>query len=526
MNLDIRFYWSLLLRRLPVMTGLFLLCAGIAAIVAVKLPPTYSTSARLLVEPPKVQIDSAMQSIGASEQLQVIEQRLLTRANLIDIAQKRGVFEDMDQMTPDLIESRMRAQTRIRRTGGRGQATLMTISFEGRTGRIVANVVNDYVTLVLEANSEFRVQRAEGTLTFFQQEVARLDNELEAQSARIVEFKNRNADALPDDLAYRQNRQSLLQERLGRLERDKASIENQRSEMISVFEATGRLNLDGVPQQRMSPAEAQLDDLKAELEEKLAVFSETHPRVTLLKNRIAQLEARLEETRQEETRAASLETATDGTGTGPGSGSGNAILDITLAEMDQRLEDIDQDIATTRQELERLEASIAATPANAVALESLQREYENIQRQHSAAVNNLNQARMGERIEVTSQGQRITTIENANVPQVPSGPARMKLAAMGVAGGLGLASAYFLLLELLNRKFRRPAEFVSRFDIVPITTIPYIESRSEKFWRRTALVGAFVFVLISVPTALYLVDTHYMPLEILTEKILQRLRTG
>ena len=50
MNFDLEFYWGLFLRRLPVMTALFLVCAVSASVTALKLPPTYSTSAQLLVE--------------------------------------------------------------------------------------------------------------------------------------------------------------------------------------------------------------------------------------------------------------------------------------------------------------------------------------------------------------------------------------------------------------------------------------------------------------------------------------------
>ena len=45
MSFDLRFYWTLFLRRLPVMAALFLLCAGIGVALAFKLPTTYSTTA-------------------------------------------------------------------------------------------------------------------------------------------------------------------------------------------------------------------------------------------------------------------------------------------------------------------------------------------------------------------------------------------------------------------------------------------------------------------------------------------------
>jgi hypothetical protein len=63
-----------------------------------------------------------------------------------------------------------------------------------------------------------------------------------------------------------------------------------------------------------------------------------------------------------------------------------------------------------------LEDAIARTPLNAITLQGLERDYENIRVQYDSAVARLAQASTGERIELTSRGQRITLIEAANVP--------------------------------------------------------------------------------------------------------------
>ena len=63
----------------------------------------------------------------------------------------------------------------------------------------------------------------------------------------------------------------------------------------------------------------------------------------------------------------------------------------------------------------------------------------------------------------------------------------------------------------------------SKFGIIPLAVIPYMESRSERRRRRALLVGAFVTVLIGVPAVLYYIDTTYMPLDILANKVFDRL---
>ena len=508
MNLDLQFYWGLLLKRLPAMMALFLLSAAVGIIAAFSLPPSYQTAARLLVEAPQIPDNMAASTVqtDGGEQLEIIEQQLMTRANLLEIANKFSVFTNMRNMTPDAIVAAMYEATRIDRNAGFNQPASMQLAFEARSGQIAADVVNEYVTLILASNNEFRLSRVENTLEFFNQEVDRLGAELDQQSLKIVAFRSENTTALPDDLAYRQGRQTLLQERLGQLERERASVNRQRTDIITIFESTGRIQAGA--QNQLTPEEQQLAQLRIDIDQARAIYSETSPQVRLLAGQIGQLEATI------------AGRPADGSQT---TASPATLLDITLAELDSNIEELTLQIEETNSELDKLEASIAATATNTIVLDGLEREYSSIQQRYDVAVTNLNQARMGERIEVSSQGQRITVIEAANVPLDPSGPNRKLISAMGIGAGIGMAVGLFILLELLNRRIRRPAELRMRFDITPLGVIPYMESRREKLARRALRVAAFCAVLIGVPALLWYIDQSYMPLEVLAAKLFDKL---
>ena len=525
MNLDLPFYWRLFVRRAPVMALFVLLCGGLGIIFALRQPDTYSASAQLLVEAPQIPEGMATPVVNTDtiQQLQVIEQRLLTRANLIDIANSFAVFPNRSEMTPDQVVEAMRDATTIRRSFGRDQATLMTISFEARSGQIAANVVNDYVTKVLQANSSTRRERVQGTLEFFQQEAARLSEDLDAQSARIVEFKSENADALPEDQAYRLNRQTLLQERLARLEQERAAAEDQRQRVIRVYEATGRITGPGGGVEQQSPEEARLEALRMEMREALSVYSATNPRVVGLQARIDQLE---ETIAGQQAAAADLPEEEEEDIPAPADSAEETVLQLTLSEIESRLETLQQEIDGTQEELARLGTAISASSTNAITLDGLQREYDNIEGRYARAVANLNQAQLGERIEATSQGERIAVLEGASVPNEPTGPNRPKIVALGVGAGLALAGGFFVLLEMLNRTIRRPFEIESRFGVTPIATIPYMESRARRWLRRSGLVTALLVVVAGVPALLWWVDTNYMPLQLVVEKILDRMNLG
>jgi polysaccharide chain length determinant protein (PEP-CTERM system associated) len=521
MNFDLPFYWRLFWRRLPVMTLFVLVSSSLGVITAIKLPETWSASARLLVEAPQIpdnMVRSTVQT-DAIEQLDIIQQRLLTRANMIDIANRLNVFEDIRAMEPDRVLDAMRNATSIRRASGRNSATVLTIGFTGRTGAVAANVVNEYVTLVLDENTTSRMSRAENTLAFFNQEVRRLSEELDRQSAAIASFKTENATALPEDQSYRLGRQTLLQERLARAERDLNATQAQRTEILRIYERTGRIREQA---QQLSPEEEQLNQLQAQIDLALLTYSETHPRVQQMRNRLDALIAKYEAQAAEQ---AAQQAASEEPGDAPATPE-NALLQATVSDLDKQINLLADDIITTQTELDRLQTAIARSSANGIRLNALERDYQNAQVRYNAALNNLNTAAMSERLETTAQGQRISVIENATAPQVPAGPNRPRIALMGAALGIAMAVGYFLLLEFLNRTVRRPAELVSRFNVVPIATIPFMESQRRRLFRRAGLIGATLAVLISVPIALWYVDQNFLPLEVIVQKGLNRLGLG
>ncbi len=505
--LPIRFYITLLLRRMPLMMAVVLLCSAVAVYAAMTLPPEYSATARLQAEASKITIGLNRDAVEteAAEQFQLIQERLMTRENLLDSARKHQVFDEIDQMTPDEIVDMMQQNTRIFRSSGRNQATLMSITFTASSGVAASGVVNDFTTLVLEENASFRRERAENTLNFFEQETQRLADEIDAQSNQIIEFKRDNVEALPEDLGYRQERQTNLLDRLGRLEQERMAVSNQRAEILSLFEATGRLDSVESP---LTPEQQRLQELQQELREGLTIYSETNPRIIFLRNQIRQLEAGM----TEQTLPAEEDSAV----------TGNSFIDITLVEMDQRVGELDNQIKRVTEQLESLNSAIEATATNSITLERLERDLDSIRARYNASLENLNQARMAERVEVNNQGQRISLIESAVAPQSPSGPPRMKIAAAGVGGGIMLAVGLFVLFELLNQKARHPVELQLRFNILPLGVIPYMETRSERLRRRAFMVLACSAVLVAIPVGLYYVHTEFMPLEVLADKILQR----
>ncbi|KGB83661.1 MAG: lipopolysaccharide biosynthesis [Confluentimicrobium sp.] len=506
MNSDVKYFVALFVRRLPVFLIVFLGFAAAALSAAMLLPTVYSSGAKLLIESAQIpgNLATSTVQVAASEQLQIIQQRILTRAILIDVARAHDVYEHMDDMSPDEIVARMRNDTNIRGTSGRNAATIMNIQFQARSAAISANVVNDYVTRILDQNVRLRTGQAQDTLEFFKQEVDRLGAELDRRSAAILDFQNANADALPAGLPFRMSRQSTLQAQVDQFLRDKAALIEQRNRLIEIFETTGQLNTTTTANQ--SPEERQLVSLKDQLAAALAIYSEENPRVKVLQARIAQLE----------------ETVRAQSGVGAAA-NGTTMLDVQLAQIDARVDAIDAQIEQAEGELAVLEDAIGRTPANDIALQALQREHNNIQQQYNSAVQRLSAAATGERIELLSKGQRITVIEQAVAPTEPTSPNRPMIAIGGTAAGLAAGLGLVFLIELLNKSVRRPADIAKGLNITPLATIPFNRTGGELVRRRVIVLVILAVFLAGVPAALYAIHTYYLPLDLIMSRAVARL---
>ncbi len=514
---NIRYYISIFARRMPWFLIVAGLISGFAVAVAITLPPAYVSSTRLLVESSQIpgQLAAPTVEMSGEERLQIFETQLLTRANMLEIARELDVLPDQRNLSPDEIVAGMRSRTSIRNQAGRNRATLMTISFESEDPRKAAAVLNEYLTRVLNLDTEYRTGRATQTQQFFEQEVQRLGEQLDQQSGEILRFKTEHADALPDAQDFRRNRQTALQERLVQTERDISELEDQKQRLEQVFVATGQVQAGEVGANR-SPDQVALDQARTQLREALLIYSETNPRVKMLQARVDQLALVVAEAQVE----------AEGSGTRDATVPVNpaqTLYELQVAELDSKLASLTDQKQRTEVELDKLEDAIARTSANAIALEALERDYTNIQDQYNQASARLATASTGERIELLSRGQRVTVVEQPSVPTEPTKPNRLKLGAAGVGAGILAGAALIALLEMLNTSARRPIDLVNGLGITPLATVPYLRTRREKFRRRASLIAVILVIGAAIPASIYAVHTYYQPLDLIADRIMNKL---
>ena len=512
-QLDLKFYLSIFLRRLPYFLVIAAFISAIGIAVASILPPLFRSSATILVESPQIPDNLARTTVpvNTGEQVQIIQQRLLTRANLLNLADRFGLYADRPGMTANAIVDDMRSRIQIAPSGGGNTkkpapgAPVIEVSFSSPEPRQAADVTNELVTLILQENVSLRTGRAENTLSFFEAESDRLSGELDRLSQRIMQFKSGNEKALPDSLAFRRNQQAVLQERLLQLGREETQLQDTRTRTVQIYEQTGQVTQTAVPE---TQEERDLAQLRRQLADSRAIYSATNPNIRLIETRIAALEKIVAD--QASTMTDPIEP-------------GMTELDIQLAEIDGRLKFIADERTRIETALAELDESIKATPANELALAGLERDYANTRQQYDAMVDSRSRAAIGEQLEAQAKGARFSLVEPAVPPTAPDQPNRVLIAGAGVAGGLGAGLAFVVLLELLNRSIRRPSELAGQLGIEPFATVPYIRTQSEMRWKRSVLLTTLVLIAVAIPTALFLIHTYYLPLDLVLRRVLDTL---
>lgn len=453
--IDFKFYFWLFLRRLPQFLMVAATVAVIGAIASFLRPTNYEAAAKILVETAQIPADLAKSTVptGAAEQFQIIQEDVLSRDNVLSLATRFGLYADRPNMSPveifDDMQKRLTIAAAPVDNGGGSSATVIRIAFRASKPEVAANLVNDLVTMILNKDVQLRTTRATDTMTFFNQETERLDGLLRELDGKLLAFKNDHINSMPDSIDFRRNLQTTQQTRLLVLAQEEATLRKQLTDLQTRPFDVGAT----VP---VTPEEQNLQSLRQSLAQQQGLFAENSPAITALRARIATLQEQI-------------------TGTTGGADKPLNTRDFQIADINDRLAAIADERKSIDQTLVDLEASIAATPGNETVLNSLNRDHQNIQAQYDSAVARLAEASTGQQIELLLKGERLSLIESAIPPTTAQGLGlKMLLAATGILAVVaGLVAV--ILPELINRKIRRPEELVSRLQILPYITIPYVE---------------------------------------------------
>ena len=194
---------GILRRRIYYFAIPFLLIVMVGFGVVAIQRPIYRAEGKILVEAPEIPPDLVHPTITevASQRVQVIQQRIMARDNLMAMVNKYDLFSrERSWMSGtellDLIRSRMEIKPvdLDAQTQSSNPTIAFTLSFDYEVPYLAMRVANEFLTSILSEDATTRTNNAVDTTKFLEQDVKRLENEHNAVVAQIAAAKQRPPD--------------------------------------------------------------------------------------------------------------------------------------------------------------------------------------------------------------------------------------------------------------------------------------------------------------------------------------------
>ena len=544
----------------------------IGALAALLWPPTYRSSATILIKEQDIPPDLVRSTVTsfASQRIQTIAQRVMARSNLLDIIKKYNLYSDeRKRLTTEEIIQEMRENIDLNmidanvvdpRSGRPTAATIaFSLSFSGEHPQQVQKVTNELMSLFLSENLKERSEKASETYSFLASEAARLKKKIGDLEQKLAEFKREHVNTLPE-------LSQLNQQLLDRTERELSDIDAQiRSQEQTKIYLEGQLaqlkpfgtdasldpstRLQGLRTQylallaRYSPdhpdvirmkreiegLEAETGDVDSSAEQMKRIealrgelatlkkkYSEDHPDVVRLKRQIETLESTITEQKPRE--KSRLAKKAEDNPDNP-----------AYIQLSSQIEAKESEIRSLKEKKKLLTEKLAEYEQRLVETPQVESEYRNLDRELQNTIAEYQdiyakkvQAQIAQELEKDSKGERFVIVEPPILPEEPVSPNRPAILFLSFVLALGAGIGYAAVAESLDDSVRGSKSVARTTGAAPLATIPYLESDAEVSRRKRHLVAKAAAVTAAILLAIALVHYFWTPLDVLWYKALRK----
>jgi polysaccharide chain length determinant protein (PEP-CTERM system associated) len=497
-SFQIGYYVDLALRHRWLIITPFCLAMIVGIYFALTLPKIYMASTLILVEPQEVS-SKYVQSIVTTDigsRISTIKQQITSRTNLERIINKFNLLSNpgSENMFMEAKVASIRNFIEVNISGNTaGSPNTFSVSFKGADPETVMRVANDLASSFIEENLKVREAQAVGTTDFLDTQLQSLRKQLEVVEERIREYRRGNMGELPEQLEANLRAIDRLQEQLNVKQKSLQDAKNRLILIDNQIEAYQRSPQTTQPNEPLT-----LNQLKAQLEDLSAKYTDRHPDVVRLKRRIEEFPAQLSRGELK----AMWDTPSSGS-----AGPAGIVPDRVSAEQSQQRQAILLEMRTLQAEIPDLERQIRNyqqrienTPKKEEEMLELNRDYRNLQEAYNSLLNRKLEADISVSMEKKQKGEQFRVIDNARLPQTPISPDMRRLLMLTVAVGLGIGGGLVFLLDFFDTSIRQPDDFERSSGVAVLATIPRIYQRKDMRLRRLNQVftGVSVFIALAL----------------------------
>lgn len=533
---------------------------AIATVVVVfSLPATYKSQGTILIESQEIPNDLVRSTVTsyADQRIEVIKQRLMTTARVMDMVKKYNLYVTERQKTAatstivELFKSNVsvdlvQANVTDPVSGRAKRASIaFTVSFMDKSPQKAQQVANELVTEFLNENVKARTDRAAETKDFLKEEGDKFQAKVRELEKQIAEFKDRYSGSLPELLQYNL---SMIQ-RLG----DEQTSNQNEILLLKDQITTLSLQLSTIPMHlplgvtasssnEPSSSEVRLEQLRIEYSTLLSKYEPTHPDVLRAKRQIAALEkelgvtgndaaiiqAELEQAKTDlntlsekyadnhpdikaqKNKIASLEERLKKVDSQPTeTKSSNDRLNPAYVQLKAKIDSTENEVSRLRNRQEEIKTKLAEFERRVSETYQVQRAYDELTRDHENTVAKYRelrskqlQAELAQNLESENKGESFTLIEPPAVPSKAEKPNRPKLLVLGLGASVGAGLGLAFLIEMFFGGVRGYTQVAHIVGKSPLVVIPMITTTRELARRKTLrnrwIIVAIILAIISV----------------------------
>jgi uncharacterized protein involved in exopolysaccharide biosynthesis len=152
---------------------------------------------------------------------------------------------------------------------------------------------------------------------------------------------------------------------------------------------------------------------------------------------------------------------------------------------DAQLQTLTQQRTLLNRRRTELRETIQGSPEIQRALADIDRRMDQLRSQLEAIAGRRNNAQVGFNLEMGAQGEQLTTIEEAQVPDYPITTSKKKRAIMGAVASTILAFIIAWLLELRRPVIRSARQMKRETGVMPVVSIPELAPKYQSSkWRK------------------------------------------
>ena len=489
-------YLGVLRRRRVYLITIIPAALLLAVYLAYALPPSYRSSATILLEPSSIPTELVQTTVTsyADQQIELVSRRVLTTENLELIVKEVDPYPDQPQLSPRDRALQIVEDTIVERVDPitlevLEESNAFSVHYQNADPQRAKLVAQRIADLFLEFNKQTRAERATETYNFLLEQSKGLERQIGEADQRIAQFKARHGDALPEVQMMQQGQAERAQRDLldveGRIreaEERKAQLELQLSKINPSLSTTaGNWRTD------LATLQGQLADARMK-------YTPDHPDVKRLQRQIEALSAQ----------AAAQPGSTGIVADNPEYLSVQSQLNSTQREIGA----LQSNAARVRGQIYQYESGSAAAPGVERDYAELTRARDLLGRQIIEIQGKLREADIARSLESEQKGDKFSLIRPPGAASKPFSPNRLGIILLGLVLGGGLAVGLAALKESSDPSVRSVQD-VKQITLIPtVGSVPVIlnhaDRRSQRAWwysYASVLVIATALVAVTVVTS-------------------------